>query len=109
MASAYAELDVVASIDDRLARVAISGELDIQTAPRFIATVHDIAEPPVKRVELNCEGVTFLDSAGVRALIVARNDASRRGVDVVLVERSNAVSRVLEMTGLDRLLTSSSA
>jgi anti-anti-sigma factor len=44
--------------------------------------------------------VTFLDSAGVRALIVARNEATKNGVDLVLVRPSPQLTRVIEMTGL---------
>ena len=51
-------------------------------------------------MQLDCEGVTFLDSAGVRALIVARNEAARNGVDLVVVRPSAPVIRVIEMTGL---------
>ena len=109
MASAFAKLDLVVAIADDHAHVAVRGDLDIDTAPRLIATLHDIAIAPVQHVDLDCQGVTFIDSAGVRALIVARTDATRRGVAVVLVEPSHAVSRVIEMTGLVGLLTGASA
>jgi anti-anti-sigma factor len=85
--------------------VAVSGELDIDSAPRLIGTLHDIASPPVRRVDLDCRGVTFLDSTGLRALIVGRNEATDAGVDLVVVTPSAAVSRVIEMTGLAGLLT----
>lgn len=105
MAHALNELDIVATVNGDAARVVISGELDINSAPRLIATIHDIARPPVRRVDLDCEGVTFLDSAGVRTLIVVRKEAARIEVDLVLVQPSPAVSRVMEMTGLVGLLT----
>jgi anti-sigma B factor antagonist len=103
------DFDIAAAINGDLGRVVISGELDINSAPRLIAMIHDLAHPPVRRVDLDCEGVTFLDSTGVRALIVARNDAAHIGVDLVLVQPSRAVTRVIEMTGLAGYLTSTSA
>jgi anti-sigma B factor antagonist len=99
------ELDIAADINDDLARVEVSGELDISSSPRLIAAVRDLAQPPVRRVDLDTMGVTFIDSTGVRALIVARSEAARGGVDLVLVNPSRAVSRVVEMTGLAGLLT----
>ena len=98
------ELDIVANVHGDLARVQISGELDISSAPTLIATLHDLARSPLRRVDLDCNGVTFLDSTGLRALIVARNEATLYGVDLVLVEPSAAVNRVVEMTGLAALL-----
>jgi len=71
--------------------------------------VHDLAAPPIRRIDLNCERVWFLDSAGVRALIVARNAATRMEVDLALVETSETVRRILDMTGLTGTLTRSSA
>src|SRR5687768_14297629 len=92
------DFDIVASTDGEVGRVTISGELDTDSAPRLISAMHEIAAPPRRGVELDCKGVTFLDSAGVRALIVARNDATRNGVDLVLVHPSAQLTRVIEMT-----------
>src|SRR5688500_17687628 len=92
--------DIVASIDGDVGRVTITGELDADAAPRLISAMHEIAAPPRRGVELDCEGLTFLDSAGVRALIVARNEAIRNGIDLVLVHPSAQLTRVIEMTGL---------
>ncbi|MEY2449585.1 MAG: hypothetical protein QOH79_3061 [Acidimicrobiaceae bacterium] len=99
------ELDILAVVHDDRARVEITGELDINSAPRLIATLHDVAQPPVRHVDLDSRGVTFLDSTGLRALIVARNEATHLGVDLALVEPSPAVNRVIQMTGLAGLLT----
>ena len=103
------DLDIVASVEEKAARVAVSGELDMNSSPRLIATIRDLAVPPRRAIELDCGGVTFLDSTGVRALIVARNEASSKGVDVVLTHPSTPVMRVIDMTGLVGFLTGSSS
>ena len=107
MAYAPGDFDVATGIKGTLAQVRVSGELDSDSAPRLISMIHDIAKPPVRAVELDCDGVTFLDSAGVRALIVSRNAASRVGIDLVVVRPSEPITRVIEMTGLVGLLTES--
>jgi anti-anti-sigma factor len=105
MGPAFAELDIVTAMDDDVAVVVLTGELEIDTAPRLIAMMQDIASPPLRRVNLDCAGVSFVDSAGVRALIVVHNAAARIGVDVEIVKASPSVNRVIEMTGLSGLLT----
>jgi anti-anti-sigma factor len=97
--------DLIAVLDGDHARVAITGDLDINSAPRLITSMMDLTAPPIRRIELDCRGVTFLDSVGVRALIVIRNEAEHADVDLLLVEPSMAVSRVVEMTGLTGFLT----
>jgi anti-anti-sigma factor len=98
------DLEIVADLDADRARVQITGELDISSAPKLITALHEVAQPPVRRVDLDCREVSFLDSTGLRALLVARNEATRVGVDLVLVDPSPNVSRVIEMTGLAGLL-----
>ena len=105
MADTPSEFDIVASADGHIGHVTISGDLDTDSAPRLISTMHELAVAPRRGVELDCEGVTFLDSAGVRALIVARNEAIRNGVELVLVRPSPTLTRVIEMTGLDDFLS----
>ena len=96
------EIDIAASGDH--VDVVISGELDLSTAPRVIKLVHDLAAPPISRIDLHCDSVWFLDSAGLRALIVARNEAARIDVDVGVADASNTVRRILDVTGLTSTL-----
>ena len=103
------KLDIEVVIDGDHASISVVGELDTTSAPRLISTVHDLAAPPIGRIDVDCGRVWFLDSAGVRALLVVRNEAIRLGIDLALVERSETVSRILEMTGLTGTLTRPSA
>lgn len=98
------EFDIVSVVDGDCARVAVIGELDIATAPKFINTISDLTRDGIRAIEVNCGAVEFLDSAGVRALVVSRNEASKLGAHLAVVEPSPPVRRVLEMTGLAPLL-----
>ena len=90
-------------------RITVEGELDTTTSPRLISAAHDLLDGTSGRVELDCDGVWFLDSAGIRALIVVRNEALGIGVDFAIVRASRTVSRILDMTGLTGILTHSTA
>jgi anti-sigma B factor antagonist len=108
VADGLQKLEIEIVVDDDRAVISVAGELDSTSAPRLISTVHDVAAPPIRRIDLDCGRVWFLDSAGVRALIVARNEATGLGIDLALVERSETVSRILDMTGLTGTLSRSS-
>lgn len=47
-------------------------------------------------------GVTFMDSTGLNALLLARTEAARAGTTLHLARPSHTVARVLEITGADQ-------
>ena len=49
--------------------------------------------------------VTFCDSSGLNALLIARREAHRQGTAVHLARPSHAVTRLLEITGADKVFT----
>jgi anti-anti-sigma factor len=55
-------------------------------------------------VDLDLAGLSFADSAGVRCLLVCRENAARAGCRLRLVDPCPAVRRVLEMTGVIQLV-----
>ena len=89
------------------ATITIQGELDTTTAPRLISAAQEVLDGAPSGIELDCAGVWFLDSAGVRALIVVRNQALGLGTGFAIVRSSENVRRILDMTGLTGILTHS--
>jgi anti-sigma B factor antagonist len=93
-------------------------ELTASTAPslvRFTGDLDTVSTPdireafaqlqPGKLVIVDLEAVTFLDSAGLGALIGGVRQIRAMGGDAVLCHPSRPVARVLQMTGVDRLVT----
>lgn len=84
--------------------LALAGELDIASAPILEKAVDELdpvdASP---RLVLDLSEVTFMDSTGLRALLVARQQAGESGRDLVLRPGPRQVQRVFELSGtLDR-------
>jgi anti-anti-sigma factor len=87
-------------------RVAVTGEVDIATATVLrdrLLGVLDGQRPSV--LEIDLAGVTFLDCAGLGALVAARNAAVRSGRQMWVTHPHPFVRRVLAVTGLLTLLT----
>jgi anti-anti-sigma factor len=85
--------------------VVMSGELDISTAQRLEEDLKRVeAEGPATTV-LDLQKLTFMDSTGLRLLIMA--DARARGEDrrLVIVQGNEMVQRVMRLTRLDERLT----
>jgi len=49
-------------------------------------------------------GLSFADSAGLRALLLAHNEATERGIGFRVSRVSEPLGRLLEMTGLREIL-----
>ena len=56
------------------------------------------------RVHLDLTGVDYMDSTGLRAVLVAREDVREAGGDLDIVAASSIVTRLIEITGIEDLL-----
>jgi anti-sigma B factor antagonist len=84
--------------------VAVSGEVDIDTAPRMRRALLEAVEAG-QPVVVDLGAVTFMDSSGLAALIVAQRAAQAAGATVELAEVPAPVRRLLSLTGMDTFLT----
>lgn len=84
-----------------MARIVVSGELDIATAPALLEHVRGAAEGASSLV-LDLRAVTFIDSTGLRALLTT--DDELRGRLRLIQSASPSCVRLFEITGVsDRL------
>jgi anti-sigma B factor antagonist len=89
----------VSYAEDR-AIVVPQGELDLAAAPALLREVRSCLSLRVVGVIVDCEGVTFLDSAGVHALVAAHREAVEHGIAFTLTSVPLQARKVLEITGL---------
>ena len=81
--------------------VAVGGELDLYTAPEVRDELAALPED-AGDVVVDLTTMTFVDSAGIAALLVAARRLRACGGTMTLVVDDPRVLRVLEVTGLDR-------
>jgi anti-anti-sigma factor len=84
--------------------LALAGRLDGDGASRLSAEVEEVVRAGARHVVLRMEAVTFLSSAGIRALLQGWQRMRALGGTLVLVEPAGAVLKVLELSGLTELL-----
>jgi len=84
--------------------LALQGELDLETAPRFRERLAE-AEPGAETVVIDLRGVTFIDSCGIGELVGAQQRAHREGRELVVVRSDGSpIDDVLHVTALDKAL-----
>jgi len=83
----------------------VRGEVDISTTPRVRSQLVSLLNDGDPHLIVDLEGVCFLDSSGLGALVTALKLARSRSGELRLVcERQRSVRKVLEVTGLERVL-----
>jgi anti-sigma B factor antagonist len=86
--------------------VCADGEVDVLTVGRLRAAVNEaLREAAGRPVVVDLTAVTFLGSHGLAALVEAASQAERRSEPLrVVVDETRAVTRPLQITGLDEVL-----
>jgi anti-sigma B factor antagonist len=77
-----------------------SGDVDLANAGNVEETIVELLERGFASVVVDLRGVTFLDSSGIRALIVAHNRAHELGARMPIILGGRCTRRPLEITGV---------
>lgn len=81
--------------------LALAGEIDAYTAPALAEAIGKCAQ---SHVLIDMSEVEFVDSSGLRVLIEAHQEAQTADRRIQLTNPSAAVSRLLEISGIDDYL-----
>ena len=77
--------------------IRVGGELDLATAPEMLSACHR-AQGRATCVLLDLRGLTFLDVAGLHAVLAAAADAADRGLRFAVLRGVPAVDAVFTLT-----------
>jgi anti-sigma B factor antagonist len=84
----------------------LSGDLDVSHATEFVRCVEDLTQMTSEpRIVVDASQVTFIDSTGTQALIVANRRCLDAGGSLSVRSPSRPVKQILHITGLDQVLT----
>lgn len=87
--------------------LALTGELDIDSATDLEEAVREVCASGTDLV-IDLRKVTFMDSTGLRVLIVAGALCEEIGHELAIIPGED-IQRILEISGLDRVLPFTSA
>jgi anti-sigma B factor antagonist len=82
----------------------VRGEVDLASAPKLAAAMTELMDRGYTQVAVDLGSVEFIDSSGLGVLVGSLRRLREDGGDLVLRAASPAVTRILELTGLDGLL-----
>jgi anti-sigma B factor antagonist len=85
--------------------VAVSGEVDVATAPTLRDRLQAAVAQDHSTIVVDLGGVTFLDSTALGVLVGALKRCRDAGGDLRLVAREPRVLKVFEITGLNEVFS----
>jgi anti-anti-sigma factor len=82
----------------------MEGELDLSTVPRLRDALRELRGRNVPLVRLDISQLSFIDSTGLRALLVAAREAEVEGWRLALTRAPAHVQQMFELTRTEGLL-----
>ena len=98
------ELAVDSVVEGRVASVRLTGELDVRTVGALVKAYEPLFAGDLEAIEIDGADLTFIDSAGIRAIVVGLVRATEAGISYQVTEASHPFERVLAITGLSEAL-----
>jgi anti-anti-sigma factor len=93
----------VGDLERGVRTIAVSGELDLSTAPELEGPLNQALEADEGSVLIDLSRCEFIDSTGIALIVRAWQRLSRgdNGRALVICSHNDQVRRVLEITGLE--------
>jgi anti-sigma B factor antagonist len=85
--------------------ISLSGEVDLYTAPDFKQQLLQVIEDGAKQVIVDFSETTFIDSTTLGVLVGGVKRLRPNGGQLSLVCSDRNITKIFEITGLDRVFT----
>jgi len=92
-------------VDDDTHVLAVTGEIDLFTAPEFKQRMSALIDAGRSRIVVDLTETTFIDSSSLGVLIGAHRRLKLRGGALLVVCDSEAIAKTFKITGLDGVFT----
>lgn len=94
------EIDAVLGPDACL--ILVRGELDLASCPDLELAIGDAEQTEARRIILDLEELTFIDSSGLRTLLTASRRSAANGSRLQMTRGKGDVADMFRLTALDK-------
>lgn len=91
-------MDYTHSMENGRCEVSLKGRFTFFDSKTF-ASILALLGPKVKSMTLNFKGVEFIDSAALGMLLMAKEDADKRKIELILAQPSRQVKKAFNISG----------
>jgi anti-sigma B factor antagonist len=93
-------LAIVSEAAESVTVLTVKGRVDSESAPELDSALSKLLNENKNKIVLNLQGVDFLSSAGLRAMVKALKEAQKSGGDVRLATVSSPIEVILRTVGM---------
>ena len=86
--------------DESGTTIKLAGELDSATCGGLLKRFEQLLADPPSEIAIDLDGVTFIDSAGLRAIIMIERAAREREIAATIRTPTGPVAELLQLTGI---------
>ncbi|WP_027340020.1 STAS domain-containing protein [Halonatronum saccharophilum] len=84
--------------------VSLKGDFDLHTAPGFKEAITKKINPQIRGLILNLDGIKFIDSSGLGAILVSYKKIKGLGGELGLLNVTPQVRRIFELSGMLKII-----
>ena len=104
MAEAASDFTMTVSKEGNETVVTLSGDVDVYTSARLRERLLDLIHHARPRLVIDLANLDFVDSTGLGMLVAVAERVRRAGGEMALRSPTASTRRVIEITGLGRVL-----
>jgi anti-anti-sigma factor len=83
--------------------VSLQGELDVSTADKLKAHLHNLADEKILDMKINLENLDYIDSTGLGAMIGVLKKLKTDNKEIYIINPKSNVKKIFTITGLDKI------
>jgi len=92
-------------LSDHVYVISLAGEVDLYTAPEFKQQLLEVIGEDATHVVVDFSDTTFIDSTTLGVLVGGVKRLRTNGGQISLVSSDRNISKIFEITGLDRVFS----
>lgn len=99
-------MSITVNVRGPIANIILSGGIDYSTQDEFReANNRAVSAKHVREIHIDFADVAFIDSSGIRALLILQKQADEKGISLVVFNCSKTIREIFEIGGFDGMFT----
>lgn len=97
-------MDVKINKENEKTIVVLNGRLDTTNADQFQKDITPLMEDPNPDIEIDCKGMEYTSSQGLRMFLMLQKSVSSKGGKMVMKDMLPQVKEVFDITGFSNII-----
>jgi anti-anti-sigma factor len=99
-------MTIAVEINGAVASIMLSGGIDYSSQDEFKnANKQALSAEDVTEIQIDFSDATFLDSSGIRALVILKKEADAANKSLVLLNCNDHIREIFNIGGFDKIFT----